>query len=155
MIFTHVHIFRNTGASGVMVIQIYTDFYGEIFLNYLLISNFVHLNMKDSALPTSLQNLNVTHLFYFSSVAVNKSLQTSGLKQISHNSDGRKPEFKMLAMFVPSRSSGEEFSCFSPSSWWLWTTRGIPWLVAISLQTLCGLHVIFLLYLCVFFLSNL
>lgn len=65
MIYTHVPIFRNTGSSGVMVIQIYTDFYGDIFLNYLLIFNFVHLNMKDSALPTSLQNLNVTHLLYF------------------------------------------------------------------------------------------
>ena len=60
-----MHVFRNTGASGITVIQIYTDFYGDIFPNYRLIFNFVLLNMKDSALPTSLQNLNVTHLFYF------------------------------------------------------------------------------------------
>lgn len=122
-----MHIW-NTGASGVMVIPIYTDFYGDISLNYLLIFNFVYLNMKDSALPTSLQNLNVTHLFYFPLSLLINHYKLQGLN-------------KFLTILVdrnlPSRSSGEESSCFSPSSWWLWTTCGIPWLAAISLQTLC------------------
>ena len=41
----------------------YTDVYGTILPIYPLIFSFLRLNMKDSAVPTSLQNLNVTHLY--------------------------------------------------------------------------------------------